>query len=218
MDIKEISYGYIEKDDEPTLGTKKKKSWKKIPLYIDYYEVYKMNISSSWDAEFILKVWDPKNKQVVMELTLMPRRWENINAYAVYSAYVALKYQGQGVGFALYKGLIELYDLSLLSVGEHSIGARKLWMYLGQDPKIRAYGFHPEKQKAWKVAPDNKKKQLKTIGKNPPVYGNDNGHGIILVKKNGVHDKKLQEFLKRKKNKPKGDVLGTTQFYDIGYD
>lgn len=211
MKIDEIYYGHIDKD-EAVLAVKKNSSWKSIPIYIDDYSVYK-----SMDGdELSLVVWDATNRKAVMQLLLKPKKWQGINAYAVQSAYVAMAYQGQGIGFALYKGLIDLYDITLLSLGEHSIGARKLWMYLAKDPKIHAYGFDVLSSRVWDLSIDKKKKELKSIAGYPKVYGdNDPYNGIILAKRNGINDKKLQVLLRASKSKPKPDVLGMTKFDDL---
>lgn len=213
MNIKEIRYGNLRKDDvDHVLNVKKTKSWKQIPLYIDDYSVYKR----IYDAQFQLVVWDSEKKKAVMEFTLEPKQWRGINAYEVQTAFVAQAYQGQGVGFALYQGLINLYDIALLSLGEHSVGARKLWMYLAKDPKIQAYGFDVLSTNVWNISVDQKKKELKSTAGNPKVYGNNADYnGLILVKRNGINDKKLQKLLLAKKSKPKPDVLGINKFNDL---
>ena len=54
-------------------------------------------------------------------------------------------FQGMGIGYALYKGLIKYANLNLVAIGSHSKGAQKLWSRLNLDKDIKIWAVSEEK-------------------------------------------------------------------------
>jgi len=196
--------------------------WKRIPLYIDEYTVYISNKQEHLD----IMIFNEDKEEMIGDLVVKPSKWQSIKSYSVETMFIRSEYQGQGIGYALYEGLINLYDITLITVGEHSKGARILWSSLAASKKIQAYGFGTEygygkkseeyTNTIWPVGIDLKRKELKNIdSKYPKLYGDD-AAGLILTKKNGTNDKKLQAFIdKKSKKKEKLDVFKTEKFYPL---
>lgn len=166
-----------------------------------------------WGDKLIVGVWDKTTP--VAEVVLNPVSWQNIRAYSVNRAVVVPRYQGQGIGEALYHGLITLLDINLLSNGSHSPGARKLWLKLAKDPSIKAYGFDTRTNQLFNVKPNKQKSELVSAKRGTLLYDNY-ASGLILVKRNGSDDRKLDTLLKHSMVKPKKDPFGTKEFDPLG--
>lgn len=214
--VTEIQRNEIDKNDvEHRLPAARSKYPKVLPMTVHGYEIRYYRQS---DGDIDLSVWDgPKG---VAKLSISPVRYEDIKAYKVWSVALHTAYQGQQLGYELYKGLVTLMGINLVSVGSHSIGARKLWMRLSRDPKISAYGLDVGNRVVFKVRPDHKRNELKSATPGVKVYSDfdEEPVGLIIVKRGSLDDAKLADLLGRssramKKSKP--DVFGNKQHSPI---
>jgi GNAT superfamily N-acetyltransferase len=105
-------------------------------------------------------------------------------------AIVQPKYQGQGIGYALYKGLIEIEDWTVMS-DDHSKGARKLWSNLNSDPNISVWLYESSSTLEARNA-----FQLKNFDTEIDKLYNNKNLRLIATKKNSSVDKLLTEFNK----------------------
>lgn len=148
----------------------------------------------------------------ILNLTLEPRKFMNINVYAVSSMYVHPEYQGNGIGLALYKNLILKRKLTIISTGSHSIGARKTWLRASQDMNINAYGFNSSS--AWKAGPNKKKTELTGLN-GMQIYGRSSG--LMLTLKGGNTDKIMTKLSRKRKKKSTIDIFGNSKFYELEF-
>ena len=160
-----------------------------------------------------ITIWD--GNIGVAEFTLAPKAFDNINGYQVEWAGLNSKYQGQGIGYALYKALITLWNITLIQSDSHSIGAAKTWLRLSQEPSIASYGFDVKFRKVFLVKPNGSKTSLVPISKKEELYTNENA-ALMLTKRNGSNDRKMAEKMKNNpRNRSKPDVFGNKKFEPI---
>lgn len=211
-EIDEIKRTKIDKDQG--YGPLSKRGYGKVlPMTVHGYEIRYRKPEYSDYIE--LGVWDGNKGAATMRIS--PVMYQGIKAYQVGWVGLNPKYQGQQLGYELYKGLITLMGINLTSTGSHSEGARKLWLRLSQDPKISAYGFDLGRDIVSKVKPDRSGTELRSTKKGVQVYSDDDGPesvGLILVKRGSTDDAKLDSML-RSKRKKKLDVFGTTRYSPI---
>ena len=161
---------------------------KPLPIKINDYDI---RYGKDHWATYNVTAWD--GDKLVMVLAMNPIAFYSIKGYAIDSANVEPDYQGKGLGYQLYKKLVTELDLVLISKDSHSVGARKTWVKLSQDPNLSIYGFNLVKSYIFKVKPNKDKTEL--TGKLEDLYDKD-GTGVIMVRKNSYNDKRLTNMLK----------------------
>ena len=151
-------------------------------------------------------------------MTLVPKSFDNVNGYHVDWAGLNPKYKGQGIGYALYKGLITLWNITLIQTTSHSDGAAKTWLRLSKESGIQAYGFDLKTRKVFLVKPNSSQTYLVAATKTSGLYENLNS-GLMLCKRNGTNDKRMQEKMKNNpKNRAKPDIFGNKEFNPLQND
>lgn len=192
MKISELERNPIKKSGgsgELWTAYKKKDYPRELPIMIGDLEV-----RHKQDGKYVvLSVWD-QNK-LVANLIVEPTSWRGMKLYHVGGAYVHKNYQGQGIGYELYRGLVVLLNLSLTSVGSHSPGAQKLWLRLSQDKKINAWGLDVDTQEVFAVGPHENQPELASKVPGKQVYDNLDT-GLILTKVGSPVDQEMQKLEK----------------------
>lgn len=187
--ISELARNEMPRDQER--GPLSKRGFDDIlPLAVQGYEIRYRKPEFSDHIE--LGVWDGDRGVAIMRIS--PASYHGIKAHSV--GYIGLNphYQGKRLGFELYKAMITQLEMTLLSSGSHSPGARKLWLRLSQDPEISAYGFRGDA--VFKVRPNRDATELTSTVSHISVYSNieDDQTGLILVKKGSSDDAKLDQL------------------------
>lgn len=212
--INEIERNYIRKNDVDSPSSKSNYP-KILPMTVNGYQV---RYNKSYD-EIEIGLWD--GSRGVARMTMQPAMYNGIKAYSIGLIGLNPEYQGQRIGYELYKGLVTLMGVNLLSVGSHSPGARKLWARLSKDPAISAYGIDVGKTLVFKVKPNKKGNELTSTAKGIKVYSDleDVPVGLILVKKGSKDDQNLHRMLLAGKSlrKSKPDVFGVTKYPSINH-
>lgn len=194
MKISELERNIIKKSEASLWPYSKNQYKNELPFQIDSFDVLYRKHSQDRYSGIIVSVWD--GEKPVSNLFITPREYQGIKAYAVEYMAISPEYQGQNIGYELYRGLIVLTGIPLITTGSQSRGARKLWLKLAQDPQIKAYGFTTDKFKdkmIFDLQPNKSQTELKSLGAKIIVYDNWST-GLILVIKNGPYDRKLQKL------------------------
>lgn len=211
--VNELDRNDITPDDMWVERGENRSNYKDTGIVIDDLDVlYK---KQKFGNGLFMGVWDGTN--LIGEMEIDPVTYQGVKAYSVHHAVIDKEYQGQGIGWALYQGLISILGINLLSNGSHSVGARKMWLKLAQDPKIRAYGFDQKTDQLFIVKPNKQKSELVSAKKGTKLYDNY-GSGLILVKRNGPSDKRLERLLKQSTIKQPKDPFGTEKFSPLEID
>lgn len=194
MKISELERNIITKKDAD-LWPYKKSSYKgSLPITIGNFEVlFKRHAQKNYNG-ILIGVWDDTVQVANMFIT--PEEFQGIKCYAVQYTAISPNYQGQNIGYELYRGLIVLTGIPLITTGSQSRGARKLWLKLAQDPQIKAFGFSLDKlanKIIFDLQPNKNQTELKSKSAKIMVYDNWST-GIILVIKNGPYDRKLDKI------------------------
>lgn len=184
----------ITKNDAD-LSRRFNKKWKLLPFKVYNYPVY---VDTRFPRMRTIYVYDKTEQQQICRLELHPVLWDGVACYNVDCVYVDPAYQGKKIALNLYRSLITKYKINLLTVGYHSPGAKKLWNDLATFDNISAYGIRADGKSVWRCQSDNKRRKLRSLGKNPSVYSNKEGIGILLTKTNSVADNYLAKRVKRK--------------------
>jgi hypothetical protein len=214
MKINELERNLVTQDQgsSPTI----KSGYKyELPIIIGDYDVRYKKARVKGGISIRVSVWN--GNKGVAELWLDPFDFRGLRVYQVSWAGLDPKYKGQGIGYQLYKGLISIIGLDIIQTTSHSIGARKTWLRLANDPKIVAYGFDWAKEIVFKVQPNKNKTELKSARGGIMLYDN-NTTGLVLVKRNSKDDKFLAglEAASLYKRDQKGpDVFGIKKFKPI---
>lgn len=206
MKVSELRRNPIRPDDATKYmyGYSKSKFTAELPIVIGDLEVWYKILPNK---HILIGVFD-KNKKVA-NLVIEPSTWKGLKLYHVGTVALHPNYQGQNIGYELYRGLIALLNINLTTVGSHSPGAQKLWMRLSQDNKISAWGIDIEDQSVFKVKPHPQKPELTSArtGKHVYDYGDT---GLILTKRGGKIDQELESrSRKRKTDATSSDPLKT---------
>lgn len=210
--VTEIARNTITKSD-PSGPIGKSRYPKILPMTVHGYEIRYKNTG----GQIELSVWD--GKIGAANLSITPSMFHGMKVYSV--DYVGLnpKYQGQQLGYELYKGLVVLMGINLTSIGSHSVGARKLWLRLSQDPKISAYGFNLYTKEIFNVQPNKGETELKSTKRGIKLYSDyESEMGLVLTRRGSKDDKKLDKMLKEPAAKNKPDVFGVTKFRPLDHD
>ena len=224
--ITELTRNDISKSPPKPFNMKKEGYNDIFPMTVHGYEIrYKKNTFRP--REKILSVWDGNTGAAV--LMISPVMYQGVRAYEIGSVALNPAYQGQQLGYELYKGLVVLMGINLISLDSHSPGASKLWARLSRDPKISAYGIDVENRIVFNVRSNKRGSELKSSKKGTSIYSDDpyedNMIGLIMVKRASNDDVKLSKLLKnnKKKNVPdsskpdmnQSDVFGITKYDPI---
>jgi hypothetical protein len=232
MKISELERNVITKSEAHLWPYKREQFKGELPITIDTFDVLYRNHSQESYKGIVVGVFDGETP--VANLFVTPKEYQGIKCYSVEYAAISPKYQGQNIGYELYRGLIVLVGLPFITTGSQSKGARKLWLKLAQDPQIKAYGFSTDKvgEKIFDLQPNKSQTELKSLGAKVMVYDNWST-GLILVIKNGPYDRKLNKLkqasekqtgfynpidlkkMKKMKKEPKPDIFGVKSFKPI---
>jgi GNAT superfamily N-acetyltransferase len=116
---------------------------------LDSWEYRLVNSKFPWMFENTNYVDSPQPKHY---LPVAFMSYENAKLYnlpfkciEINQSSVDKDFQGMGIGYALYKGLIKYANLNLVALGSHSKGAQKLWARMNQDKDIKVYAVSEEK-------------------------------------------------------------------------
>lgn len=189
-----------KKSLEDQLGRMHKTAFRKIlPFTVGDYSV-----RCKIDKDRVdVAVWD--SAIPVAKLTLSGSTWMGMKFHKVESATVKYEYQGKGIGKELYLGLICFSDITLVSSGSHSKGARKLWLRLAEDPKIVAYGIDLENYVTFGVKGNARGTELHSVYKKKLYSNHDTA--IVITKAKSEYNDLLTSLLSFKTLKSK-DVFG----------
>lgn len=121
----------------------------------------------------------------------------------IYQTGVTPEYQGQKIGWALYKGLIVYSGINLIA-DEQSLGARKMWAALSQDPAVSVWALartrslnNPVDIKFYPTEPNNIPELVGKQGKrNIRLYNTvKRDFELIATKKSGPLDSAIKQFI-----------------------
>lgn len=203
--INELERGdWIGKDDIPGPLNPKKAFPNELPFTIGEYEVRWRKTKGN---DITVTVWD--NNEGVARLELIPHTAMGIPTYHVDAVGLNSEYQGQGIGYELYKGLLKFTSLNLASVGVQSPGARKLWARLSQDPQVKAWGIDLKRNRWLEVKPNSAGTELMSVKGKPSLYSSKD-YGILLVKRNSKTDKLIAKMAADSEELP-ADIFGVKQ-------
>jgi hypothetical protein len=208
MEINELEYNAVElKHAEGPTG---KGTYKNIlPITLSDYDV---RFQRKRDGDINVTVWD--GRKGVADMWLEPRKFAGLQVYQVKWVGNDVKYKGQGVGYQLYIGLISILGLNIVQTTSHSVGARRMWLKLAQEPKIQAYGFDAPNGVVFHVTSNKTQTELQSTKRGIKLYNNDNT-GMILVKTNSKADKlftALQHVSEIKQKGKEPNVFGVKDF------
>lgn len=191
MKINELYRNVIKKHEAKLWGYKKSDYTKELPISIGGFDVLSKSHSQQDIHGIMIGVFDGDTG--VANMFLSPSDYQGIKCYHVEYTYLNPQYQGQAIGYELYRGVIVLMGIPLITVGSQSPGARKTWLRLAQDPQISAYGLDIDRDIIFNLQANKSQTELKSLGKRIQVYDNDS-IGIILVIKNGPYARKLDRL------------------------
>jgi len=197
MKINELERNIIKKSDAKLWPYKRSDYTKELPISIGEYDVLSKTHSQragdniSTISGIMVGVFDGETG--VANMFISPSDYQGIKCYHVEYTFLNPKYQGQAIGYELYRGVIVLMGIPLITVGSQSPGARKTWLRLAQDPQITAYGLDIDRDIVFNLQANKNQTELKSSGKKIQVYDNYST-GIILVIKNGPYARKLEKL------------------------
>lgn len=191
MKISELERNVITRGEAAFYPFPRKKFTGELPFNIDSYDILYKKHAQQGISGIVVAVFD--EEKLVANLFLTPFDYLGIKCYNVEYAAVSPEYGGQNIGYELYRGLVVLSAIPLISVVSQSKGARKLWLKLAQDPKITAYGFTIEDKVVFHLQPNKTQTELKSLKAKVKLYDNYDS-GMILVIKGGPLDRKLSKI------------------------
>lgn len=186
MKINELEYNGVEVNNDAPEPKDKHLYTKELPITIGNFDVRYFYYRKRKNRDINVTVWD--GDIGVVDMWLQPTVFAGLPVYQVTWVGTNPKYKGQGIGYQLYMGLIRIIGLSIVQTTSHSVGARKMWLKLAREPKIKAYGFDAPNGIVFDVAPNAKQTELRSTKRAIKLYNNDNT-GMILVKANSKADK-----------------------------
>ncbi len=94
------------------------------------------------DKAIHINLYDQKNDIVFGELVLILMGFFKYKSYKVAEINLAPQYQGKGLGFKLYKFLIQKLNYTMVSDSTQSSGGESIWLKLWKTPGIHVYGMY----------------------------------------------------------------------------
>lgn len=180
--------------------------YKKLNMEIAGYPVYYRRENEHSYSLVTIIVRDSQNKKCIARLGVEPTTFFKnfIKTYDVFNMATNSAYQGQGIGLALYTGLVTILKINLASTGSHSVGAVKMWSRMSADPGITVYAVDTATKQFYTVKQHND--SLKIVGTKKSLYGSTWDGVLIAVEKNCPDDVKIQQYMKKTKDQ---DIFGT---------
>jgi len=190
MLISELFRNDISKTDDITNPTAAAKPDVKLPFKVGDYDVY---VSNEFGGEYNISVWDKNAIVAYLDLEL--------DSDGFYEILVAgARVQGKRIVETLYKQLIR-HGITLVTGESHSLGARKVWFRLYDDPEISVWGMHKQTHKVFPVTKSDSGELTgvdRTIYTDTKYFDPFDFNVLVMTKKHGDVDNMFETASKNK--------------------